>query len=96
MKYQIFVPIALIQALNVFWYFLIWRILIRYVLVPILNRLAKFDVNGGVYSAVTSSNLADERSDDEDEEPAPVKGKTNGKTDRKVEPVVEGDSYKDL
>lgn len=29
MKYQIFVPILLIQLLNLFWYFLIWRILIR-------------------------------------------------------------------
>jgi acyl-CoA-dependent ceramide synthase len=29
MKYQIFVPILLIQLLNIFWYFLIWRILLR-------------------------------------------------------------------
>jgi acyl-CoA-dependent ceramide synthase len=29
MRYQIFVPIAIIQALNLFWYFLIWRILLR-------------------------------------------------------------------
>ncbi|CED83969.1 Protein transporter of the TRAM (translocating chain-associating membrane) superfamily [Phaffia rhodozyma] len=29
MKYQIFIPIMLIQLLNLFWYFLIWRVLIR-------------------------------------------------------------------
>ncbi|EJU06038.1 longevity assurance proteins LAG1/LAC1 [Dacryopinax primogenitus] len=29
MKYQIFVPIALIQLLNIFWYLLMWRVLYR-------------------------------------------------------------------
>lgn len=29
MKYQIFLPILALQLLNLFWYFLIWRILIR-------------------------------------------------------------------
>lgn len=29
MKYQVFVPIALIQLLNLFWYVLILRILVR-------------------------------------------------------------------
>jgi len=29
MKYQIFLPMLTLQALNVFWYFLIWRIAIR-------------------------------------------------------------------
>jgi acyl-CoA-dependent ceramide synthase len=29
MKWQIFIPIALLQMINLFWYFLIWRILIR-------------------------------------------------------------------
>lgn len=28
-KYQIFIPIALLQLINLFWYFLIWRILLR-------------------------------------------------------------------
>ncbi|KAJ7507913.1 longevity assurance proteins LAG1/LAC1 [Mycena galericulata] len=32
MKYQVFIPIALLQALNLFWYFLIWRIIVRAVL----------------------------------------------------------------
>jgi acyl-CoA-dependent ceramide synthase len=30
MKYQIFIPIAALQLINIFWYFLIWRILLRY------------------------------------------------------------------
>lgn len=29
MKWQIFVPIFLLQLINLFWYFLIWRILFR-------------------------------------------------------------------
>ena len=29
MKYQIFAPILLLQILNLFWYYLMWRILIR-------------------------------------------------------------------
>lgn len=47
MKYQIWVPIALLQIVNLFWYFRIWRVFIR---------------------AIRSSELEDERSDDEDEE----------------------------
>jgi len=31
MKYQIFAPLLLLQLLNIFWYFLILRILFRYV-----------------------------------------------------------------
>ncbi|EJD53612.1 longevity assurance proteins LAG1/LAC1 [Auricularia subglabra TFB-10046 SS5] len=46
MKYQIWTPIFLLQIVNLFWYFRIWRILLR---------------------ALFSSELADERSDDEDE-----------------------------
>lgn len=29
MKWQIFTPIFLLQLINLFWYFLIWRILVR-------------------------------------------------------------------
>jgi len=29
MKYQVFIPLLLLQFLNIFWYFLIWRIAIR-------------------------------------------------------------------
>ncbi|KIO32764.1 hypothetical protein M407DRAFT_241245 [Tulasnella calospora MUT 4182] len=46
MKWQIFAPLALLQAVNLFWYFLIWRILLR---------------------ALFKKELADERSDDEDD-----------------------------
>jgi len=48
MKYQIFIPIVLLQIVNLFWYFLILRI---------------------AYRTVVSSQLVDERSDDEDEGP---------------------------
>ncbi|KAF9268066.1 longevity assurance proteins LAG1/LAC1 [Marasmius fiardii PR-910] len=34
MKYQVFVPILLLQFLNLFWYYLIWRILIRAIVAP--------------------------------------------------------------
>ncbi|KAF8335050.1 longevity assurance proteins LAG1/LAC1 [Cantharellus anzutake] len=47
MKYQIFIPILLLQLVNIFWYFLIWRVLFR---------------------ALFQKKLADERSDDEDED----------------------------
>ena len=29
MKYQIFAPILLLQFLNIFWYYLMWRIMLR-------------------------------------------------------------------
>lgn len=29
MKWQIFTPLVLLQGVNLFWYFLIWRILFR-------------------------------------------------------------------
>jgi len=55
MKHQMFFALLGLQFLNIFWYYLIWRILLR---------------------AIFSSNLDDERSDDEEDhaEPAP-KGK---------------------
>ena len=36
MKYQIFVPILLLQFLNLFWYYLIWRLAYRYSLSVVL------------------------------------------------------------
>jgi len=53
-KWQMFVPVLLIQLLNVMWSVSIWRILIR---------------------AVCGAELADERSDDEDEPKTPENGK---------------------
>jgi acyl-CoA-dependent ceramide synthase len=32
MKWQIFIPLVLLQFLNIFWYFLIWRIFLRAVM----------------------------------------------------------------
>lgn len=61
MKYQVFVPILLLQFLNLFWYFLILRILWRYVL---HKNAAPLPVNVP-NSAVTGSEVDDDRSDDE-------------------------------
>lgn len=36
MKYQVFAPLVLLQALNLFWYFLIWRIAVRYARRPVI------------------------------------------------------------
>jgi len=55
MKHQMFFALAALQVINIFWYYLIWRILLR---------------------AIFSSNLDDDRSDDEGEEHEAVpKGK---------------------
>ncbi|KDQ12730.1 hypothetical protein BOTBODRAFT_188998 [Botryobasidium botryosum FD-172 SS1] len=54
MKWQMTAALGFLQGLNLFWYFLIWRVLIR---------------------AVFTSNLDDERSDDEDEVEPEAKAK---------------------
>ncbi|KAI0032044.1 longevity assurance proteins LAG1/LAC1 [Vararia minispora EC-137] len=54
MKWQIFVPILLLQALNVFWYSLILRIAYRFVISLYFT------------CAVTGTKVRDDRSDDED------------------------------
>ena len=37
MRYQVFAPIVLLQLLNLFWYYLMWKILVRSV--DILNHV---------------------------------------------------------
>ncbi|KAJ7019918.1 longevity assurance proteins LAG1/LAC1 [Mycena alexandri] len=37
MKYQIFVPLALLQWLNIFWYYLIWRVIARAVMTSLTD-----------------------------------------------------------
>ena len=62
MKYQIFTPLLLLQLLNLFWYFLILRILFRYVLrrhVDIRTELRRD------YRTLLTGNPDDDRSDDE-------------------------------
>ncbi|KAG8703929.1 hypothetical protein FRC08_002558 [Ceratobasidium sp. 394] len=39
LKYQIFLPIFLLQLVNLFWYFLIWRILVRAIFAPDLDKV---------------------------------------------------------
>ncbi|KDN47483.1 hypothetical protein RSAG8_03623, partial [Rhizoctonia solani AG-8 WAC10335] len=38
-KYMVFLPIFLLQLVNLFWYFLIWRILIRAIFAPDLDKV---------------------------------------------------------
>ncbi len=65
MKWQIFIPILLLQFINLFWYVLIWRILWRYVFSFSPSRpIPQVDLHRRD-SAVMSSSLEDERSDDE-------------------------------
>ena len=64
LRYQIFLPILLLQLLNLFWYFLIWRILIRYRFVSPLQPFSFVELNC-LDRAITASELDDERSDDE-------------------------------
>ncbi|KAG8746757.1 hypothetical protein FRC10_003740 [Ceratobasidium sp. 414] len=39
LRYQVFLPIFLLQLVNLFWYFLIWRILIRAIFAPDLDKV---------------------------------------------------------
>jgi acyl-CoA-dependent ceramide synthase len=66
MKWQIFTPILLLQYLNLFWYFFMWRILYRYVLFHAI-QLSLDDSHRGNRTA-TGTALKDERSDDEGED----------------------------
>ncbi|KAF9055431.1 longevity assurance proteins LAG1/LAC1 [Hymenopellis radicata] len=47
MRYQIFIPIALLQALNLFWYYLIMRILVRTLLYSKLDDERSDDEDDG-------------------------------------------------
>lgn len=66
MKWQIFIPILLLQFVNLFWYFLILRILFRSVASPGEVEL-EIDGRSAVF---TTEAVADDRSDDEDDEPS--------------------------
>lgn len=61
MKYQIFMPLFLLQVLNLFWYYLIWRVAIRYVF-PHLFSVRLIMIN----PRSMTNTLTDVRSDDED------------------------------
>lgn len=60
MKYQIFGALFLLQLLNVYWSYRMWRIAIRCVENALLAHLIAF--NSSVFYA---SELEDDRSDDE-------------------------------
>ena len=59
MQYQVLVPIVLLQMLNLFWYFLIWRVLLRFGYV-----LERAQYLTACYRALFQSELDDERSED--------------------------------
>ena len=86
LRSMIFLPIALLQMLNLFWYFLILRIMFRYVY--IICRCLRLVTRQGLSavhctaaslgpvltaSTVVTGNVADERSDGEDEDEDPKK-----------------------
>ena len=66
MKYQIVFPLAVLQALNLFWYYLILRILGRWV-----HYFFGFEGGGlmivSVVSALMAAGVDDARSEDEDD-----------------------------
>lgn len=64
MKYQIFIPLALLQGLNLFWYTLMFKILVRCVF---RSNVGMFCWNIIVHSAIITRDVDDQRSDDEDE-----------------------------
>jgi len=43
MKYQVFVPIMLLQFVNLFWYYLIWRIVVRIIIGQDLKDIRSSD-----------------------------------------------------
>lgn len=52
MKYQVFAPLLALQMVNLLWYFLIWRILMRYVYRSIVDKkVFLYNDNLGQYSS---------------------------------------------
>jgi very-long-chain ceramide synthase len=64
MRYQVFTPLALLQLLNLFWYYLILRVIVKSVLV-LFNSYGVVDDEN---RALTSQDFTDVRSDDEEDE----------------------------
>jgi hypothetical protein len=83
MRYQVFIPIALLQALNLFWYFLILRILVRCVT---FFAILFFSVTLTPRRTVVSSQTEDVRSDDEDDEEDEQPPKPNPLDEKKAAP----------
>jgi len=68
MKYQILFPVSLLQMLNLFWYFLIWRVAIRS-----YNKFIIYYILAHIFSPLFDRSLrdvevSDVRSDDEDDD----------------------------
>ncbi len=75
MKYQVFVPLLALQGLNLFWYFLIWRLAYRYVCSLASALYVASLSRGSCFSAVKDITVTDDRSDveDDDEDDAEAK-----------------------
>ena len=66
MQYQVFLPILALQCLQLFWYYLIWRVAYRYV--PLVSVPATSHVVHSSFSVLSDTKVAqaDVLSDDED------------------------------
>jgi acyl-CoA-dependent ceramide synthase len=63
MHYQIFIAIGLLQLLNLYWYYLMMRILVRLVTQVVKSLFQSLRKR----RAILTSKMEDERSDDEDD-----------------------------
>jgi very-long-chain ceramide synthase len=64
MRYQIFFPIACLQALNLFWYYLILRIAVRWVYIFLWKLTGAYRQ---LYCRALTAGVDDVRSEDEDD-----------------------------
>ena len=73
MQYQIFVPILLLQFLQLFWYMLMWRIAYRYVNLFRGHWSFSLTVISSHSALFSNAEMTDSRSDDEDDDEEPEK-----------------------
>jgi acyl-CoA-dependent ceramide synthase len=82
LQYQVFIPIALLQGINLFWYYLILRILVRYVAAVFYFKQSLIPVRTILISETDDDRSDDEGDEEEEQEKAPVekeKEKTQGR-----------------
>ena len=64
MRYQVFLPLVLLQLLNLFWYYLMIGILVR----SVESGPAQAYIDNLIYNrGIVTKKVDDERSEDEDE-----------------------------
>jgi acyl-CoA-dependent ceramide synthase len=82
LQYQVFIPIALLQGINLFWYYLILRILVRYVAAAFYFKQPLIPIRTILISETDDDRSDDEGDEEEEQEKAPVekeKEKTQGR-----------------